>query len=202
MEVSVNPLSEWPDNSEEHQLLTQLHSNTPPAREAVTVRFLPLMMCALARMFPHIEPELRDTAAADAVFDFVRRPNCYDVNRGSLGTYLRMAARRDLLNLLEQERRTRRGISLGSVEEPPDHRNQTRDDELTWNHPILVAELAALDADEQVALELMRDGVRKTTVFVNSLGLAHLSRQEQVTAVTRLKDRVKRRLTRALEELQ
>lgn len=197
----MNPVNEWPDDSEEKELLSQLHSNTPTAREAVTVRFLPLLMCFLARAFPHIESELRDTAAADAVFKFALRSERFDANRLGLGAYLRMVAGRDLLNLVTKENRARRGISLGSVEEPEDRRNERRDAELTWDHPRLVAELAALDADERLALELMRDGVRKTTAFVSRLGLAHLSEQEQVTAVMRLKDRVKRRLTRALEGL-
>ena len=198
----MSPLTEWPGDGEEEQLLTQLHANTPPAREAITVRFLPLLMRFLARAFPHVDPELRDTAAADAAFAFVLQPNSFDVNRSTLGAYLRMAAKRDLLNLLKQETRARRGIALGSVEEPVDRRNETRDDEPTWNHPVLVAELAVLDADERVALDLMRDGIRATATFVDRLGLAHLSTQEQAAAVMRLKDRVKRRLTRALGDLQ
>jgi hypothetical protein len=162
---------------------------------------LPLLALFLARAFPRVEPELCDTAAADAVFNFVFEPDGFHADRGSLGAYLRMAARRDLLNLLEKERRVRRGIPLGSVEEPADRRNE-QEEGLSWSHPMLVALLAGLDADEQVALELMRDGVRETAVFVTRLSLGHLDSQEQVDAVMRLKDRVKRRLTRALEDSQ
>ncbi len=198
----MNPPTGWPDETEEEQLVTQLRSHDPTAREALAVRFLPLLIQFLARTLSDIEPELRDTAAEDAILAFVQHPDGFDATRARLGAYLRMAARRDLLNALERERRARRGIPLGSVEEPTDHRNETCADEFAWNHPVLAAEVAALNADEKVTLDLMRSGVRRTDTFVARLGLGHLSVQEQVLAIKRLKDRVKRRLTRALGGLQ
>ena len=198
----MNPHTDWPDEREEDQLLTQLYSRDPTAREAIAARFLPLLIRSLARTFSDIESELRDTAAEDAILAFVQRPDGFDAVRSRLGSYLRMAARRDLLNTLERERRARRGIPLNSVEEPPDHRNETCDDQFTWNHPALTAEVAAFDTDEKIALDLMRNGVRRTDTFVARLGLGHLSVQEQVLVIKRLKDRVKRRLTRALGGLQ
>jgi RNA polymerase sigma factor (sigma-70 family) len=200
-EVAVNPSSEWPDEAEEGRLLTRLSTGTPTAREELASRFHPLLLHFLARAFPRAAEDLRGDAADRALIDFLRSPDRFDAGQLGLGAFLRMSARGDLLNLLERERRASRGIPLGSVEEPEDRRNQQRDDdEPRWDHPALAAELAALDAEERLALELMREGVRRTAAFVERLNLGHLGADERTAAVMRLKDRVKRRLTRAVED--
>jgi RNA polymerase sigma factor (sigma-70 family) len=192
----------WPTSDEEHQLLTNLNTDTPTAREEIAVRFLPLLIRFLERAFPRAAPEHHHDAAEQALLDFLRSPHRFDPARSGLGSYLRMAARRDLWNLLEAERRARRGISLDSVAEPADHRNRVRDEELTWDDPRLAAARAGFDADERATLELLLRGVRKTSAFVNRLGLTHLTADEQVVAVKRAKDRVKKRLVRATEDLR
>lgn len=198
----MNPLLDWPALNEEYQLLSQLNTNTPTAREAIAARFLPLLMRFLAGAFPRAAAEHRDDAADRALLSFLCSPSRYDPTLGRLGAYLRMAARRDLANLLEQERRARRGIPLDYVAEPADQRNMRRDEELTWDDPRLVAERAAFDPDELAAFELMLDGTRDTSAFVGRLGLAHLTADEQVVAVKRVKNRVKKRLVRAVEDLR
>jgi RNA polymerase sigma factor (sigma-70 family) len=201
-EVRVNPLTQWPIPDEEHQLLTQLDAGTPTAREELAVRYLPLLMHFLARAFPRVAADLRDDAADRALIDFLCSRHRFDPTRATLGTYLRVAARRDLLNLLDRERRVRRGIPLDSGAEPADHRNNTRDDELAWDHPRLAAELAAFDTQERVAYELILGGVRDTATFARRLNLEHLPAAERVNAVKRVKDRVKRRLVRAVEDCE
>jgi hypothetical protein len=197
----VNPSTEWPDESEEEQLLARLLAGNPTAKEELAARFHPLLLHFLAGARPWSAEDLRGDAADRALIDFLCFPERFDPARGGLGAYLRMAAGRDLLNLLKQEKRVRRGISLDSVEEPAGRRNQN-EDELSWGHPVLIAELAVLNEDERVALELMRDGVRQTAAFVTRLGLDHLDPADQTATVMRLKDRVKRRLTRAVEDSQ
>ena len=198
----MNPQTGWPTPGEEQQLLTHLNTGTPTAHEEVAARFLPLLMRFLLFACPRATPDLRDEAADRALLDFLDAPHRFDPARATLGAYLRMAARHDLLNLLEAERRARRGIALDSIAEPADYRNMMRDEEITWEHPRLAAELGALDADERAAFELMRDGVRETAAFVSGLGLGHLSAAEQTVAVKRVKDRVKKRLARAVEDLR
>jgi hypothetical protein len=198
----VNTQTDWPTPDEERQLLAQLLDNVRTASEALAVRYLPLVTHALTRSFPWVEPELRSDAAGGALLDLVSRPDRYDPARGGLGAFLRMAARRDLLNLIQREKRARRGIPLDSVAEPIDRRNNKRDDELTWDDPRLVAECAALDATEAAALELMRAGVRETATFARRLGLAHLSGDNQTRAVKRVKDRVLKRFARAAEDFR
>jgi hypothetical protein len=198
----VNTLNEWPDESEERQLLSELRAGIPTAKETVTVRFLPLLAHFLRGVHRHVDTELCDTAAADAVFDFVRAPERYDCEHLCLGAYLKMAAKRDLLNLLDKEGRARRGISLDSVAEPADRRNDSRNDDLTWDHPRLAAERAAFDRDEEVTFVLMLEGVRDTAAFAQGLRIEHLPAPEQVAQVKRMKDRVKKRLARAVEDLR
>lgn len=193
---------DWPTLNEEHQLLTQFTTNTPTAREAIAARFLPLLMRFLEHAFPRVAAEHRDDAADRALLSFLCSPSRYEPTLGRLGAYLRMAARRDLANLLERERRARRGIPLDSVAEPADQRNMKRDEEPTWDDPRLAAERAAFDPDERIAFELMLGGTRDTSAFVNSLGLAHLATDKQVVAVKRVKNRVKKRLARAVEDLR
>lgn len=201
----MNPQTDWPGHEEEHQFLSQLNTGDDrTTHQEVANRYLPLLMRFLATAFPRAHSDLRDEAADRALIDFLGAPHRFDPARSSLGEYLQMAARGDLLNLLERERRARRGIPLDSVAEPDDHRNSTSDEDemLTFDHPQLVAEVAAFDAHERTAFELLREGVRDTRTCAARLNLTHLPDAEQVRAVKRLKDRVLKRLVRSVEDSQ
>lgn len=192
----MTPPTDWPTPEEETHLLIELLSGSPTAREELAVRFQPLLMRHLACAFPRVAADARDTAADDALLSFLAAPARYDPARGRLGAYLRMSARGDLRNLLARNRRA--DLPLDSVAEPVAPRNLSRGDEPTWDHPPLKAELAALDPLERVALELMQRGTRDTATFAGRLGFEHLPRAEQAAAVKRIKDRVMKRLTRAV----
>jgi hypothetical protein len=196
----VNPLTDWPAPDEERRFLVELAADTPTAQGALAELYFPLLMRFLARKFPRVEAHLREEAAGQAVLDFVRPPRRYDPTRARLGAYLRVAARNDLLNLLARERRARRGIPLDSVAEPTDHRNTLRDDELGWNDPRLTAEIAAFDTHERAAFDLMLEDVHDTAAFADRLNLGNLPAEEWASAVKRVKDRVKKRLVRAVED--
>lgn len=196
----MNPPTTWPSPDEELGLLARLDAGSRTAREEIAARYLPLLIRFLAGAFPRPDADLRDDAAGRALLDFLCRPRRFDPFRGGLGAYLRMAARNDLRNLLDRERRARRGIPLDSVAEPPDRRNTRRDDELTRDDPRLAAELAAFDADERTVFELVLEAARDTAAFAARLDLGHLPAAEQATAVKRVKDRVKKRLSRAVED--
>jgi hypothetical protein len=100
---------------------------------------------------------------------------------------------------VEKESRHRKHISLESVEEPADRGNtRAEDDTPTFDDPRLVAEIASFDDEECRALDLMREGERATTAFAGPLGLSDLPPGEQAARVKRVKDRVKKRLTRAV----
>lgn len=197
----MNPLADWPTPDEERQLLAALASGDRTAHNALAVRFLPLLTHHLGRAFPHAPDDLRNAAADRALVALLCGRTSFDPARGGLGKYLRMAARGDLRNLLGRESRTRRGIPLDSVAEPDNRRNNTWDEELTFDHPRLAAERAAFDPDERTTFELMRGGARETAEFVAGLKLEHLAPDEQVRRVRRLKGRVMKRLVRSVEDL-
>jgi RNA polymerase sigma-70 factor (ECF subfamily) len=198
----VNPFNNWPNPEEESLLLTHLSSGVPAAKEEIAARYLPLLTHYLRCAFPREAEDVRDTAADTALLNFLDVPERFDPARGGLGKYLRVSARCDLLNLLEHEARARWGIPLDSVAELADGRNVSPDGELTWDHPRLAAECASFNTEERITFELMREGVRDTPAFAVGLGLTHLAAAEQAVAVKRFKDRVKKRLARAVEDLR
>ncbi|MGL4553833.1 MAG: hypothetical protein ACRC33_21965, partial [Gemmataceae bacterium] len=81
----------------------------------ICCHFLPPLVAHLSRCRPRLPPDLLLTAAHDAVLGYLRRPAAFDPAQLDLGGYLRMAAWRDLLNLLRRERPF---FSLHDVEDP------------------------------------------------------------------------------------
>jgi DNA-directed RNA polymerase specialized sigma24 family protein len=168
----------------------------------------------LARVNRGAEPHQCDTAAGDAILDLIKRPEAYDPARLGLEAYLRMAAKRDLQNLWSRERRHRqRRVDLAAVEVSPDAGKYLADED---DNPARIAErreedmanasrlaprLASaadgLTAGEARALELLRQGERKTGPYAVALGIGHLPVAAQRQQVKRVKDKLKKRLERA-----
>src|SRR5262249_10685042 len=142
--------------------------------------FLVPLAAYLRRKFPHIDPDLCDEAAGEAIFNTITRPEQYDPKRLSLRAFLKMAAFRDLQNLLPKETTRPREISLESVAEPADHRNSMAesDDAPSWDHHDLITEIASFNPTDRIVLTMMRDGERATAAFAPILGLSHLPRGE------------------------
>ncbi len=158
---------------------------------------LPLVEAALPRDLR--DPHYPRTAATDAILELIEQPDRYDPTRLPLFKYLRMAARRDLLNLWERERKHQTGrdpgdpvellASVGKVEqEAPD---------LLDNHPALTVAIAELAKEDQAVLALMRQGERATTMFAVALSLGERPPAELAAEVKRAKDRIIARLKRA-----
>ncbi|MBY0458158.1 MAG: hypothetical protein K2V38_12520, partial [Gemmataceae bacterium] len=166
------PCTDWPDDDEEQRLFTALASGRA-AWNDFAVRLLPLLGGFLASAFPNANPHDRETAAEDAIFSLLQRPEQFDPTRGRLGAFLRMSARRDLQNGCQKEKRAARAIPLELVAEPAAGAEETGDGP-TWTDPRLATELASLDEAESATLTLMRAGERDTLVFARELGLTHL----------------------------
>lgn len=194
----MDTFADWPTLAEETDLFARLRAGDRTVWEEIASRYLPLLTQFLARIRPRAPAESRNDAADTALINFVTDPATFDPDRGTLGAFLRLAATCDLQNLLDREGRARREIPLDFVAEPVDRRNHFRDNESGWDDPRLTRELAALDQSEQTAFRLMRAGERRTAAFAGALGLTHLSEPEQAAEVKRVKDRVTRRLVRAV----
>ena len=113
-------------------------------------------------------------------------------------SYLRMAARRDLYNLVRKELR-RRCVPLDVVDLPARGNNW---EEEVVNRMAMEQTLAIVrkhcSSVEWIIIRLIIEGERDTKVFAEALGLGKLGKAERARRVNRVKDRVKKRLRRRL----
>ncbi len=187
-----------------HQQLLQAD---PVASAEVAEAYFPLVIDWLASVAPKADPQAREEAAGTAVLDFIKNPAAYRPAKLELGAYLRMAALRDLQNVLRRERRhqrNRRGWNL--VEQAADGGKYLgRDDDPSLRLQIAEAESRAIpdrvlqglnDAERRV-LELMLRRERRTAAFAAALGITDLPVEEQRREVKRVKDRLGKRVQRA-----
>jgi DNA-directed RNA polymerase specialized sigma24 family protein len=182
------------------------HDPTAPA-DVCQAYLVPLVSWFQAK-FPGFDPHFRETAAGQALCDYVKDPTNFHPKRLDLAAYLRMAARGDLFNLYRQEQRHhRRRVALSAVElskvagnipeagdDPADRLDRQVEAERT--ETILESLLEGFTPEERRVAELMRAGERATPVFAAALGQGHLPIAEQKRAVKRVKDRIKKRLER------
>jgi DNA-directed RNA polymerase specialized sigma24 family protein len=189
-----------PDDAD---LLHRLRQGDPVAPEEFCVRFLPMLLADRRWVRGATRDEhVIEEAVHRALFDFVRRPDRYDSSRSPLISYLRRAARGDLLNLLSREERHRkRRAPLEAVELRPPAGNEEHSPPAVpgaVSQELLLRRLRneLPEPRDWEALCLILDGVKKTAVFARLYGLADLPPAEQARAVKQHKDRVKQRARR------
>ena len=187
----------WPPDDELiaawHHLVTD-----PDTAGAFAAVVLPPLQADLARQFPRVHPDDIATAADEAVLAFLRRPGAFDPAKGPLPGFLRLIARRDLLNLLDKERRHQRGrIPWEAVELTHPDRNDFVEVESLADSSELRAVIDSLANSDRQVLDLILDGERDTAVFAAALGLSDRPADAQFDEVKRAKDRIKARLKRA-----
>src|SRR5204862_6197783 len=122
----------------------------------------------------------------------------YEPSRLPLPAFLRMIARRRLLNLRDKEKRHQAGrIPWATVElDLPDRKDS--EGELAFaEHPRLREVIDSLSEADRRVFDLMLDGERDTAVFAAALGVSDRPSEEQFDVVKRAKDRNKARLKRA-----
>ncbi len=178
----------------------------PTAPSELAERCLAPLVDALRRSFvSSVDQVMLEDAAIEMILKLGERPEKYDPERGSLASYLRMAARRDVLNDLESERRRNRHLApLEDVELRSSARNlpwaSTRDpaealvDKL--GHERVGRLREQFEGSELEMVDLLVDGERRTEVYADVLGLRDLPWEEQVREVKRAKDRLKKRMKR------
>ncbi len=169
--------------------------------------FLPPLLACLQRRCP--DDHLCLEAAERAVLDYLEAPQRFRPEKSDLGCYLRLAARRDLSNLLRRERRHQNNhVSLFSVEfggnggnlpgrekEPCDL--LCRDEEAAISEELFQAVAAECrDERERRILVLLREGRADTAACAAVLGIADWPPDEQERQSKRVKDRLKKRLQR------
>jgi len=141
----------------------------------------------------------------DAILDYCAQPQQFDAERGvSLKRFLRLAARRNVMNILrgEQRRKVREEAAghvwvVSSVELNPAVGNLLQKEEPTQRHRQQTALTNALqNPNDQQLLALRLQGVRRTEAFAEILGITHLPIEMQRREVKRAKDRIDKMLCR------
>lgn len=149
-----------------------------------------------------------EDAITDVILEFCEHPERYNPDKRTLDGYLAMAARGDLLNLLEKRKRLPKIVPLPSVEHDDANRNREQEVEDAYVDdylPDAISEEALLkklrdilpDPTDREVYEMMADGVRETTRYARVLGCEELDPAAQRKLVKQVKDRIRIRLKRS-----
>lgn len=187
------------------ELFARLVAGDPLAPSELAATFLDPLIAHLSFKWPKVDDHLRLSAAEEALISLFKNPAKFKPELRTLLGYLQMAAEGDLKNLSQREKRHHRDrTSWDSVELDQPARNEdceVADSELpSFDHPTLAAAIRNFTEAERRAFELMRAGERSTAAFATALGIADLAATEQASEVKRVKDRIKLRLKRAMED--
>jgi DNA-directed RNA polymerase specialized sigma24 family protein len=159
---------------------------------------LDVLQRRLCRTFPGASADLRVTAAADAILEYARRPWRFDRARGvPLDGFLHRAATRNVINLLQSERRRRAREQDYAIEY---YRTAVSggnpDDDVALRCREL---LTIVDEPDRRALTAWLVNDVSIDGLAAALSVSHLPRVERQRALKRFKDRIiKRRIRHAL----
>jgi hypothetical protein len=180
----------------------------PVATVDLCSAFLQPLIHWLETMFPRVDPDFRQSAAGQALLEYLKDPHAFRPERGSLPAYLCMAARGDLSNLLRGEKRHQRhrvpwsvvelGEESGNIlgrDQVPSRRLEDSEEEKRWQVVVQAVRDRCTDSERQV-LDLMLAGERNTPAYAAALGITGLPAAAQEREVKRVKDRIKKRLER------
>ena len=196
-----------PSVEEALRLYRRLLEGDPVAPPDFANAFLNPLIAWLQRTNRQIDPMACEEAAGEAIFSFILNVAKYVPEDLEVAAFLRMAAKRDLLNLLRKEsrhQRQRRDLRLVELE-PAAGKYLEREDDPSLSLQIEEAKQERLPPNEvwqqlteaeRRFLERMQEGERSTSAFAAILGLTELSVEEQRREVKRVKDRLKKRLER------
>jgi RNA polymerase sigma-70 factor, ECF subfamily len=209
--VSWNePTREWQD-----QQHTRILKGDVTAFAELCELALPHLVLFLRSKFSYVENDEQETVAIDCLLKYNANPAQFRTGGIALFAYLRMSARYDMLNAMDQRnRREGRLVSLDSlngnsdVPGQEDFTEQVHLDEMLQEYTslsfdeILSIIQANLDATEKKVFWLMLEGERSTQRFAEVLGITHLDEQEQRDETKRVKDRLMKKLRRLGDRLK
>ncbi len=185
------------------ELHNRLLSGDPVVTQEMFEVLVPELEKHLRMQFPNlapsVDPDIYTSAVYDALTDYFKKPNKYNSCKSNLMTYLKMAARRDMQNLLAKETRHSTGrVPFEDVEFGQSDGNdisETVAEDIDGQR--LIEDLARdMTAKEQAVFRLMIDGERSASAAAKSMGIGHLPTTEQAKEVKRVKDRIKKRIQR------
>jgi hypothetical protein len=150
--------------------------------------------------------EVAGNAVLKALETYLRKPDSYDPTLKTLGGYLQMSARGDFLNLLDREIKREAGNTSGIVRFDFEGWNtlahedsdlvEEIEDASAASALLTFARSCAHTNEDRTVLALMLTFEKRTVVFAEALGIAHLPEKEQRARVNTVKDRLSKRLKR------
>lgn len=200
----------WQDRIHQHIL----QQNTTAFAELCELA-LPHLVVFLRQRFPQSDKHLCEATAVDCLMQYYGRPAQYNPDKLSLFSYLRMAARNDMLNALA--RYSRDQTHLQDIDDPtlkpyltePNTFAYTDDlDRWLTQHTKLSRRqiLQALDKElsktDKKLVAMMFNGVRDSRQYALAMGLTHLDTGQQRQEVKRAKDRLTKKLQRFGAQLE
>ena len=159
----------------------------------------------VSAQFRHTDQHIIWDGVIDAMLDYCARPQQFDAERGvSAQAFLRLAARRNVVNML---RENNGGRSAKRRQDMPGLHpvsnlilqvgNLLQKEESTQRQRQQTALTHALqNPNDQQLLALRLQGVRRTEAFAEILGITHLPIETQRREVKRAKDRIDKMLRR------
>lgn len=175
------------------------------ASEELIALLLSPLTDRLARRFPHTDEQLIADGIVDALLEYCAQPDRFDAERGvPLDRFLSTAAWRNIANSLrgEHRRKAREEKAHAAYGEPlvaldPTAGNLLQQEESAQRRrrEVEVMQMVRTPADQEI-VTLRLQGERRTEVFADILGIAHLPAAEQRRAVKRAKDRIDKVLRR------
>jgi DNA-directed RNA polymerase specialized sigma24 family protein len=197
-----------PEGDDSAQLL-ELHRRLLTGDRTASEEVVRLLHASLTQeisaQFSHTDQHIIWDGVIDAMLDYCARPQQFDAERGILlKRFLRLAARRNVVNILrgEQRRKVREEAAghawaASSVELDPAAGNLLQKEESTQRQRQQTALTNALqNPNDQQLLALRLQGVRRTEAFAEVLGITHLPIKTQRREVKRAKDRIDKMLRR------
>lgn len=169
---------------------------------------LSFLVAFLQSRFPDQDSFVHETAAIDCLLNYQAKADQYDPGKISLFAFLRMAARRDMLNAIDKKRRRERrltditpALDLQISEQDPIQEQMELDEWLQERTDLSLTEILQLlneelDEYEKGILLLMLDGVRDSKSYASVLGIAQMNDAAQQQVVKRAKDRLVKKLRR------
>lgn len=206
--MSEAPAAKW-YSPEQEELAQALHARylqrDVTALSELAVLAFDLLQRELRKLHLRaVEDDLVD-AASQAFESYMDDPTRYDPTRGRLLSYLLMAAKGDLRNIVDKHRRIdRREHEMPTFvaedgsesEEEIEFSNDETTEEIVLSdlrEGELAANVARLFTDEtdRTIFWMWVHGVRETQEYALVLGITHLSAEDQRAMVKRTRDRIR-----------
>ncbi len=204
--IPTEPARAWQD--QQHRRILQCDIT---AFAELSENALPYLISFLQTIFPHTDTHLHDMVAIDCLLNYQAKPQQYNHNKLSLFAFLKMSARRDMLNALDREtRQVRRLVDLNDADLAANESllsDEAAMEEWLKDHTDLSLDEIFAEVDgmfnqqETAVLYLMLEGERSTDVFADVLGIDNLDTAYQRREVKRIKDRIIKRLQRFGKEI-